>query len=334
MRAGNRSLPRVRPGAAPVRPRDVEIGGLTFAVFGGSEPGPASPAPAAGSHAPSAPTAEPPRVRYVLLHGIGLSHRYFARLHDELARTAEVRSIDLPGFGSAPKPRTAPDVPTMAAALGAVLDALGGPPSVLIGHSMGAQWAAELARRRPDLVAAAVLIGPVVDRAHRSLGAQLVALLVDAWGEPPRVNVLACAAYLRCGPRTFLRQAVHMRRYRIEAAVAELRVPVLVVRGARDGVAGARWAHELQRSARCGAIVTVPGCAHAVHASAPREVAAAVRAFAAENGRSGASFGGASRDTAAQVALRPGETVQSAYDRCERRRPLRDDERARGSQLE
>ncbi|MGW9020733.1 alpha/beta fold hydrolase [Leucobacter chromiiresistens] len=315
------------PSGAGSRVRRLAVGDLTFSVFGGNEPG-------AASLAPSAPTAEPPRVRYVLLHGIGLSHRYFAQLHDDLARAAEVRSIDLPGFGSAPKPLAAPDVPTMAAALGAVLDALGGPPNVLIGHSMGAQWAAELARQRPDLVAAVVLIGPVVDRAHRSLRAQLVALLIDACAEPPRVNALACASYLRCGPRTFLRQAVRMRRYRIETAVAQLGVPVLVMRGARDRVAGPRWVHELVRSAPRGALVTVPGGAHAVHASAPREVADAVRAFATENGLTGTGSAADPRGAAGEVARRPRETVQSAYDRCERRRPLRDDERARGSQLE
>lgn len=42
---------------------------------------------------------------YVLLHGIGMSHRYLARLHAELATDAEVHSIDLPGYAGLPKPR-------------------------------------------------------------------------------------------------------------------------------------------------------------------------------------------------------------------------------------
>lgn len=102
----------------------------------------------------------------------------------------------------------------MATALGAVLDGLSGPPYVLI--------------------------GPVVDRAHPSLVAQLRALLIDACREPPRVNGLACMAYLRCGPRYFLRQAKQMQRYRTEAGVSELRVPILVLRGARSRSRSAR----------------------------------------------------------------------------------------------
>jgi alpha-beta hydrolase superfamily lysophospholipase len=41
---------------------------------------------------------------YVLIHGIGVSHRYLARLHDLLAATAPTYSLDLPGFGGTPKP--------------------------------------------------------------------------------------------------------------------------------------------------------------------------------------------------------------------------------------
>lgn len=225
----------------------------------------------------------------MLIHGIGTSHHYFAGLHRVLARTADTWSVDLPGFGGTPKPAASPTVHEMAAALGVVLDHWGGPPFVLIGHSMGAQWAVELARARPDLVAAVVLIGPVVDRAHRSLRAQLLALLVDACKEPPRVNTLAVMAYLRCGPRHFLRQAKQMKRYRTEAAVSELSVPILVVRGARDPVAGARWVRELRDVASDGSLVTVPGRAHAVHATAPRTVARAVRAFVRERVAGGAT---------------------------------------------
>ena len=43
---------------------------------------------------------------YVLVHGIGASHRYLTPLHADLARSADVYSIDLPGFGGAtPGPR-------------------------------------------------------------------------------------------------------------------------------------------------------------------------------------------------------------------------------------
>ena len=40
----------------------------------------------------------------VLIHGIGVSHRYLRRLHGLLAETGDTYSIDLPGFGATPRP--------------------------------------------------------------------------------------------------------------------------------------------------------------------------------------------------------------------------------------
>ena len=243
----------------------IRVGGLSFGVF--------------ATRAPHASAASPDS-RYVLVHGIGTSHHYLSRLHRELARSADVWSIDLPGFGSAPKPASAPDVGEMANALGRVLEGVGGPPFVMIGHSMGAQWVTELARLRPDLVRAVVLIGPVVDREHRSVLAQFRALAVDALRETPSVNGLVLTAYLRCGPRYFLRQARYMVRYRLEERIAEVRVPALVVRGGRDVVAGARWSRLLRDRATRSGLVTFARHRHAVQHTAPREVAAAIREFA------------------------------------------------------
>lgn len=221
---------------------------------------------------PDAPTV-------VLLHGIGASHRYLSRLHTELAGTLTVHSVDLPGFGGLPKPAESPDVPVMAEALARVLDRLGVRDAVIIGHSMGAQWAVETAVQRPDLARAVVAIGPVADREHRSLLAQGTALARDILAEPPRVNAVVFADYLRCGPVYFLREAGPMIRYPIEDRVSDLTVPLLVVRGGDDPIAGTAWCALLSDRAVRGTLVEVPGHRHVVQHTAPREVAAAVRAL-------------------------------------------------------
>jgi pimeloyl-ACP methyl ester carboxylesterase len=219
---------------------------------------------------PDAPTV-------VLLHGIGASHRYLSHLHAELARTCTVHSVDLPGFGGLPKPVQAPDVPDMAGALTRVLDRLGVRDAVVVGHSMGAQWAVETAVQRPDLARAVVAIGPVSDREHRSLRAQGAALALDILGEPPRVNAVVFADYLRCGPVYFLREARPMIRYTIEDRVRDLAAPLLVIRGGDDPIAGPAWCALLSERAVRGTLVEVPGHRHVVQHTAPREVAAAVR---------------------------------------------------------
>ncbi len=48
---------------------------------------------------------------FVLIHGIRVSSRYFRPLAAKPARTAAVRSIDLPAHGSSPKPRRTFSVP-------------------------------------------------------------------------------------------------------------------------------------------------------------------------------------------------------------------------------
>src|SRR3982751_3353809 len=42
---------------------------------------------------------------FVLVHGIGVSSRYFQPLASELARRGRVFLVDLPGYGAAPNPR-------------------------------------------------------------------------------------------------------------------------------------------------------------------------------------------------------------------------------------
>jgi pimeloyl-ACP methyl ester carboxylesterase len=217
----------------------------------------------------------------VLIHGIGVSHRYFSRLHRHLARTHTVVSIDLPGFGGIPKPPYDPDVPAMAAALGEVIAALNLGRAVLVGHSMGVQWAVDTALQRPELVSSVVAIGPVADVAHRTAAAQGRSLGIDTLGEPPAVNAVVFVEYMRCGIRWYLRQLRHMLSYAIEDRVAQLSVPLLIIRGADDPIAGLRWCRLLRQRAPDASLVLVPGHHHVVQQSAPRAVASAILAHQA-----------------------------------------------------
>lgn len=218
------------------------------------------------------------REAIVLLHGIGMSQRAMRRLHRALRPGALVVSIDMPGHAGLPVPRRGVDVAEMAAALGAVLTRLGLPEVVLVGHSMGAQWAVELAVQRPELVSRVVAIAPVVDAAHRSVRAQLVALLVDAVREPPGIVAIACTDYLRCGIGWYAAQLREMLAYPIERRVPALSQGLLIVRGEHDAVAGPHWCRALRDLAPSAELVRIPGHHHAAQHSAPRAVAAAISA--------------------------------------------------------
>lgn len=227
---------------------------------------------------PAASDASP---TFVLVHGIGTSHRYFSRLHHELETDATVYSLDLPGFGGTPKPRFSPSVHEMALLVAHALDEVGVSDAILVGHSMGAQWVVELALLRPDLVTGVVIIGPVTDSRHRSLPAQSRALTTDILGEPPLTNAVVFLDYLRCGPAYFLAQSKPMLSYPIDERVASLTRPLLVLRGGNDPIADDDWCRRLAARAPIGCVVTVPGNRHVVHFTAPKAVAGAIRAFVA-----------------------------------------------------
>ncbi|OII38641.1 alpha/beta fold hydrolase [Plantibacter sp. MMLR14_011] len=224
---------------------------------------------------------DPGAARFVLVHGVGTSHRYFARLHDDLARDSDTVSVDLPGFGGQARPVRTVEVGEMATALGHALDTLGTAPFVLVGHSMGAQWVVELAAQRPDLARAVVIIGPVTDRDHRSMVAQALALAWDTVGETMSVNRRVFVDYLRAGPSWFLRQVRRMVDFPIEDRIAEVTAPVLVVRGGNDPIAGTGWSRLLRDRASHGSMAVVPGHRHVVQHTAPRTIASAIRAFVA-----------------------------------------------------
>jgi pimeloyl-ACP methyl ester carboxylesterase len=54
---------------------------------------------------PAAPTSAAIARPVVLVHGIGVSSRYFHPVAARLARFDPVYLVDLPGYGSAPNPR-------------------------------------------------------------------------------------------------------------------------------------------------------------------------------------------------------------------------------------
>ncbi|WP_288025011.1 alpha/beta fold hydrolase [Arthrobacter sp.] len=232
-------------------------------------------------HASRRPARDKSAPVFVLLHGIGVSHRYLRRLHRELARTGDTYSFDLPGFGGTPTPPRQLSVPEHGAFVIDVLERLGVESCVLVGHSMGAQFAVEAARLRPDLVAQLVLMGPVVDVRRRGALRQALDLALDcALFESPSANWLVLADYFRCGPRWYLTELPVMMAYPIEDRIRGVGAPVLVVRGARDPVASETWCRLLAGVAPAGRLHQVPGRGHVVQHTASGEVARAIRLFA------------------------------------------------------
>jgi pimeloyl-ACP methyl ester carboxylesterase len=227
----------------------------------------------------TAPDAAAGAPTFVMVHGIGVSHRYFGRLRDELRGVGNTLTLDLPGFGRSPKPDGPWSVEQYAAFIGHVLDHEGVTGAVLIGHSMGAQFVTELAGTRPELVSHTVLIGPVTDPRRATAVQQGLALARDTLKEPVAGNFMVFSDYLRCGVGWYTKELVPMLGYRTDLAIGRASSPVLVLRGGKDPVASSEWCSLLASQAADGTIVEVGDRRHLVQFSAPGETARAITEF-------------------------------------------------------
>jgi pimeloyl-ACP methyl ester carboxylesterase len=223
----------------------------------------------------------------VCVPGIGMSSRSFRRLEARLSAWSRVLAVDLPGFGGTRSPRRRLGVAGHADAVAALLSAEGLTRCTLVGQSMGTQVAIELAHRHPRLVESLVLIGPVVDDHRPGAVKQLAALLRDSAHESPRMNAVVLTDYLRSMPQ-YLREFRPMLGYPTRARLAQLTVPVLVVRGSTDRIARHDWAMRVTDAAARGTLVEPHG-PHHVQEHAPAAVAAAITRFHTAQARERAS---------------------------------------------
>lgn len=226
---------------------------------------------------------------FVIVPGIGMSHRYSEPLRSELERTASVVSLDLPGFAGFPgSPATAHmTVADRAYAIAAHLDGRGITRAVVIGHSMGAQFAVELARTQPSLVSRLVLMAPVVDPRRRTARQQTLDLLRDLVTETPRAAAIVTGDFVRTGPRRFFGALGGMLEYHAGGAVGQVHCPVLVMRGENDPIARRPWCEDLARAAADGRLVEIPDAGHVLQHTASRQVTREILAFIDEADRPG-----------------------------------------------
>jgi pimeloyl-ACP methyl ester carboxylesterase len=99
----------------------------------------------------------------VLLHGIGSNARSFEPLMAALPPSLTIIAWNAPGYGtSAPLATATPAPRDYAAALVRLLDAFDLERVILVGHSLGALFAASLAAHEPARVAGLALISPAL----------------------------------------------------------------------------------------------------------------------------------------------------------------------------
>jgi pimeloyl-ACP methyl ester carboxylesterase len=197
---------------------------------------------------------------FVLVHGIGVSQRYFEPVARLLSQHGDVWMIDLPGYGGAPKPPGNPSIEDHARVLGQFLKRHGITRPVLVGHSMGCQIVAALAENDPGITDRVVLVGPTSEAKARSVARHIWRLSIEMVLDPWRVKGIVAVDYLfRCGLPYYLRQLPNLFDDHIENRMPRLAARVLVMRGRNDPIAPRDWCRGLAEAAVDGELAEVAG---------------------------------------------------------------------------
>ena len=219
------------------------------------------------------------KTHIVLVHGIGVSSRYFLPLARELAAHYNVTTLDMPGYGASSKPRHPLTIIELADVIEALLVQRHISSAILIGHSMGTQIVAHVARKNPSLVRKLVLLAPTVYDKERTVWMQFLRLLQDGFHETPRANIIIFLDYVRMGMLRYIRTAKWMVKDAIEETLRDVEVPTLIVRGRNDPIAPMMWTEYLRSRYPLIRLEYVSNAPHALHYAFPEKVAALCRTF-------------------------------------------------------
>ncbi|MPV38137.1 alpha/beta fold hydrolase [Georgenia subflava] len=252
---------------------------------------------------------EPGGLPLVLLHAFPLD----SRMWDEvvaLLPELDVITLDAPGFGGSPTPLavaerlgrpTEPALETYAAAVVDSLRSTGVERAVVAGLSMGGYAALALAERHRSLLAGIGLLDTkasadddaaranrlrVAEAAAGDAGSEAVAPMVDqVLGETTHAQrpelVERMRALLGEAPPVGIAWAQRAMAVRPDrtAALEDLDVPALVLRGAEDGMSPQSALNAMAEALSDVEVVVVPRSGHMSALEAPDQVADALRAL-------------------------------------------------------
>jgi pimeloyl-ACP methyl ester carboxylesterase len=229
------------------------------------------------------------------LHGLGVSGAVWqgiGRLLNDLGRLV---APDLRGHGESDKPSAGYLPRDYVGDIAALLAHEPARPLAVIGHSLGAVVAAQLAAERPELMAKVILVDPpfdasrpreqiaVVEKLRHAPPGDLEAELMRR--EPSMGDLYARALaslYRQAADGAF--QAMMRSEQGFPAVVALLgnvTAETLVVAAdpSLDAALGPEAAEQVVAAIPHGRLLMIPGARHAVHASKPRDFSKAVHEF-------------------------------------------------------
>ncbi len=223
-----------------------------------------------------------PASAIVLVHGLAVSSRYMLPTAVRLAAYYSVYAPDLPGFGRSVNPAHILNVSELADALMGWMQAIGLSSATFLGNSMGCQIIVNAALRYPERVRRAILVGPTMDPQARTMHRAAARLLLNSLREPVHFLPVLVREYGHAGLRRTIGTLQHAFADRMEEQLPLMRVPTLVMRGARDPIVSQQWVEQVHHLLPNSQLITVPGAAHAVNYNSPQALTHITRRFLSE----------------------------------------------------
>ena len=214
----------------------------------------------------------------VHVHGFAISGEYLMPTARRLATRWVNLVPDLPGYGRSERRGHVLDIPGLAEALVAVLDALDLERAVLVGNSMGCPIGLEVAHMAPERVHRLVLASPAGGAHNQPLIRALGQLASDSIRESPRMLPVVLPDYARFGPLNGLRLFRELTRYPSLERLLSTPVPTLAVLGGRDPLMAspARVREVARQSPEHLTVALIGKAAHALNFSHPNELAGVI----------------------------------------------------------
>jgi pimeloyl-ACP methyl ester carboxylesterase len=235
----------------------------------------------------------------LMLHGWTDSQRSFEPVFPHLPSAVRAIAPTQRGHGDADRPADGYSPSDLAGDAVALLDSLGIDRAVLVGHSMGAWVAEQIAIEHPERVDGVVLVGAIGSTSTNPAVEEIrgiVAAMEDPV-DPDFVHEFQLSTTERPLPPglldTFVQESLRLpaRVWQATAerfpddvydAVAAIEAPTLLIWGDRDAVATRAEQQRLVEAIPQARLTVYEGTGHAVHWEEPERFAADVAAFAAE----------------------------------------------------
>ena len=267
--------------------------------------------------------AGPAGLTALLCDGLACDGFIWKYLWDELAEQLTVAHSHYRGHGRSGLPVDTEQIGVKALAddLDAVRRELGDPPVVLIGHSLGTQVALEAYRRRPEGIAALVLLCGSFGRiTYTFKGSEALATMLPnliefatrhptvtraIWSSvPPRIAIAVArlTGDINLGAvrledvepyfqhvsivdfELFLRMLRAAGEHTAEDILPQVRVPVLVIAGAKDSFTPAAVSEAMAEAIPGAELEVIPSGTHLAPLEHHAEIAARISAFLTRSG--------------------------------------------------